>query len=657
MQSITLIVLLLAMIALLTVGISTKRQIENEREQAIAEVRSANQVRVSAFEQYVYRTLGSAELAARHASFLYRNGFTSDRQRLTADPVLSTPLFDGVAIKVGKRYQVLTGAPALDAKTIAQLEAVVRTGSGDIVVAAPIPTLDGSQQIPLLHPLNSREDFVVVLIDYRRFTDFAQDIHLRQNELISLIGLDGVTRARRTGASLSAGEKVAGLVMRRQFTNPNGSYVGPSVLDGIPRFFTHRRLAKYGLFVTSGIPLETVASQMVRRRFATFAIMAASMTAIIIATILLLILVVRRDRMLRQLLEANYKLNEAQRLGNMGDWDYYPDEDRFTFSRNLGRMYGALNDTAEVGLRALTRYISPPELRRVEENIRHVITTGEPCQWELEVEHGPNDTRVHRVIATPIRDPKGRILGVHGADQDITNETVVRSLERRVADLARLDSMKAMTATLAHELNHPLAIASNYAAAALRLMTSKGVVPKVAYYLGACQQQIEHLATIVSSARDLVAPSSRPGETGSLTNVIQDVRLMLQSGPRGNEVAFVAQVHPDADRITANLAQLKQVLFNLARNGVDAAPPGSRPMLKLTVTASAEEHTFHLVDNGDGISGLSDPFAALATSKSNGLGLGLSIARTIVEAHGGKIWIQRTGPEGTSIVFTILGSS
>src|SRR3546814_8797641 len=90
--------------------------------------------------------------------------------------------------------------------------------------------------------------------DLDRFTDFYSEAAVRPTDVLSVIGLDGITRARRTGTKASSGVDLRGMqVMKVQAQHPNGTYLGPGGLDGIVRYFSHRRLADYPLFVTVGV--------------------------------------------------------------------------------------------------------------------------------------------------------------------------------------------------------------------------------------------------------------------------------------------------------------------------------------------------------------------------------------------------------------------
>jgi two-component system sensor kinase FixL len=336
----------------------------------------------------------------------------------------------------------------------------------------------------------------------------------------------------------------------------------------------------------------------------------------------------------------------------MGDWDYFPAEDRLQWSDNLRAMYGGRNDEDVFKLADTSRYLNPADAERVASEIQAVLK-GETRTYDVEVRMPDGRTSMRRIVAAPVRDASGQIIGAHGTDQDITKDAQLREAEARLQELARLESMNALTATLAHELNQPLAIASNYLSAAARHARQLESAGKVTEMIAEGHKQILHLAQIISAARDLVAHSSSHLVEMPVKDIFDAVVPLLRSLWNGRRAQIDVTVEPGMELVFCNSAQIKQVLFNLGKNGLEAVPEDEEPKLSFRVQRGEADGTrFSVADNGPGIS-VGDPFAAMSSSKQGGLGLGLALARTIVEAHGGRIWIEKTGPEGTVVAFEI----
>ena len=643
--------------AIVTLVVLTAQQLSHERTIVESALKNESRARVLSFEQHVLRTLTVAEVAlqdvvdetAQGQEWLYDPADLDDR-------LINLPIFDAVIVEIPGKPVVSTNADLkLSTDVLQDFKRIAASAGQRPIVTQPVLT-DRGKKVGVLRRLNIPSGgYVVILLEPRRFTDFADHINFGENDLISLIGLDGVTRARRTGRRFSTGETVRGLVMERQMAAPNGDYVGPSVLDGIPRFFSHQRLSRYALFATSGIPTATVEARTSLRKHLHISVMAAAILAVLLAAHVIQFVFRRNQRRMRDLVQAIARLNEAQRIGSMGDWDYYPSTDRLHWSHNLRRMYHRPNDIEVTGISDVAQYVSAEDLNKIERAVSDVMTTGKPTQWEVTATLSDGSESHRRVVAAPIFDERQNVIGIHGTDQDVTSEVRVRQMEQRIGELARLDSMSAFAATLAHELNQPLAIAANYLAAAARNLTSTGHDTKTKNYLSSAQEQIDHLAQIIVGARELVDHSETKTEAVDLTSIIRETIQLLRDAVSSAPFSTRLSIAEDARTVLMNRAQLKQVLFNLGRNSIEATPEDQKPHLTFVsrrlndTTVQVELH-----DRGAGFEkNQDDPFAAMATSKDTGMGLGLSLARTIVEFHGGKIWVERFGPDGAIVAFTV----
>ncbi|HEX6660263.1 MAG TPA: ATP-binding protein [Sphingomicrobium sp.] len=230
--------------------------------------------------------------------------------------------------------------------------------------------------------------------------------------------------------------------------------------------------------------------------------------------------------------------------------------------------------------------------------------------------------------------------------------------ERLELDLQQAQAtaaMGTMAGTLAHELNQPLAAAANYVAACQQLASLSGEeAPSMAEGLRHAETQIQRAGEIIRQARALVRNSPVEREIASLKRMFQRVIDLVKATEAGETVEFKIEVGPGADSVGVNTIQFEQVLLNLVRNACQAMQNSSPAKMRLKAASTDRGTLVEVSDTGVGIrrDRLSTLFSATHSSPT-GLGIGLSICRTIVEAHGGSIWAQND-PEGGASFFVLL---
>lgn len=232
----------------------------------------------------------------------------------------------------------------------------------------------------------------------------------------------------------------------------------------------------------------------------------------------------------------------------------------------------------------------------------------------------------------------------------------VRQLQAEVMHISRLSAMGEMAATLAHELNQPLTAITNFLNGGRRLLQAEtGQNKRVQEAMDKAAAQALRAGQIIRSLRDFV--SRGEGEPGlqSLTELVEEVAALALVGiaERGIDVSF--RLDSRVDKVIADKIQIQQVLLNLIRNAVDSMEDCEERHLIVAVEAFESMARISVTDTGSGVSPeimhrLFEPFS---TTKDHGMGVGLSICRTIVEAHGGRIWVQQKPGGGTSFLFTI----
>lgn len=652
-----IVALTLVLVAALWLIVS--RQIQSDRAQAELSAVKQNQARAEAFRQYVLRTLDVANIALNHTIAFHVEQSSTERSSplLLNDPTLDVAAFAAVTIQRGDRVIASTRMPA------PVLPRVLRVGARNTPrakISRPFWSPESKRSLVAVtrsFNVGSRSGLVSVWVEPRHFTDFSDHQAFSANDLISLIGLDGITRARRTGSILSSGEDLTGkLVMRMQKLHPNGTYLGPSSIDQIPRYFSHRRLPGYPLFVTSGVSVDDVLEPLKKRQKLYIIELLITTFAIVVGAWVLTNAIGRNFRQVSLLADANQRLIEAQRLTSMGDWDYELSSDRLRWSETLCEMYGREPGEAVSSLDDVEQYVYEENNRKIRAAFARICATGKSESYDLVVQLPGGVNAARHIVAVARIGAEGVVIGVHGTDQDMTERRRIEVLEAQLSDFSRMDAMNALAATLAHELNQPLAAAANYLAAAGRVLRAERVDAKLcSEILASASQQIHDTGDIIRGARELVSNEPAGLSATSLVDALNESITLIRGLGRAAEARIERDLGPACNMVLAKPAQLRQVFFNLLKNAIEAAGQGTLP--RINVSSCRENEDFIRVvvrDNGRGLDEREpDPFAALSTTKATGLGLGLSISRTIVEAHSGRIWIESSSREGTSVGFTL----
>lgn len=246
------------------------------------------------------------------------------------------------------------------------------------------------------------------------------------------------------------------------------------------------------------------------------------------------------------------------------------------------------------------------------------------------------------------------------ANVSARNETLRRhkTQAERLLFTSRVMSVGEMTTTLAHELNQPLAAIANYLKGSSRLIehrTDEDAVMLREAMQKATDQAIR-AGQIIRRLRDFVARGESERRVESVTKLVEEASALALVGAREQSVHVRFRLDPACDRVLADKVQVQQVLVNLIRNAIEAM--ADRPVRELTITSTPVAGGFteiSVADTGSGIApeAAAQLFQPFFTTKRYGMGVGLSICRTIVEAHGGKIAAEPNPGGGTRFRFTL----
>jgi len=237
-------------------------------------------------------------------------------------------------------------------------------------------------------------------------------------------------------------------------------------------------------------------------------------------------------------------------------------------------------------------------------------------------------------------------------------ELRMQDLQSELAHVRRVSEISTLATSLAHEINQPLTAIANYSESTrmlLERLPRDELVDKIDAMLEASADQVLRAGEIVRRLRDFMSHGRTAHRPENLPRLVTEANALALVGTREHGIEVEIDLDPDADQILADRVQIQQVLVNLIRNGIDAMIGSERRQLRISSKRTGDMVQVSVEDSGSGIDEqvaqrLFQPFI---TSKQSGMGVGLSICRTIVEAHGGKIWFDAAPAGGTAFRFTL----
>lgn len=296
----------------------------------------------------------------------------------------------------------------------------------------------------------------------------------------------------------------------------------------------------------------------------------------------------------------------------------------------------------------ISRYMATGERRIIGIGRIVVGQRRDGSTFPMELSVGEVNADGHRIFTGFIRDL---------SDQQRA-ELRLKELQSELIHVSRVSAMGTMASTLAHELNQPLTAIANYMEAARELVErpDEEACALVKEAVDEAAKEALRAGQIVRRLRDFVARGEVSQQVEPLPAMIEDASRLALTGARERGVRAFFKLDPAAKEAFVDRVQIQQVLVNLIRNAVEAIAASDHR--DVTISTARESNGMIRVSVADTGTGL-DPelalqlFQAFASTKEGGMGLGLSICRTIVEAHGGRIWAEANAGAGTVFHFTI----
>jgi len=291
------------------------------------------------------------------------------------------------------------------------------------------------------------------------------------------------------------------------------------------------------------------------------------------------------------------------------------------------------------------------------------VSSGQPFQHEFRCLRAADRTYRWCISrALPLRDQSGRIIKWFGTVVDLHDwkeaQQALQMTQAELARVSRLTTMGELAASIAHEVNQPLTAVTNNGSACLRLLANSRLEPQV------LRRALEEIVADGTRASAVIARirafiKKAPAETSELdmNDVIQEVLALASHELHKNQVLVECQLTRTLPLVRADRVQLQQVLLNLIMNGIEAMTAiADRPRI-LWVQSQIDNSGDVIVsvrDSGIGLDSDTDrPFTPFFTTKAEGMGMGLSISRSLIENHGGRLWSTANSPHGAVFSFTL----
>ncbi len=369
-----------------------------------------------------------------------------------------------------------------------------------------------------------------------------------------------------------------------------------------------------------------------------------------------------RRRAEEELRRSEAFLAEGQRISRTGSWAWNVTTGEVSWSTEHFRNFGVDPDQTTLSYAMFVDRIHPEDRASFEEMLKNAVRDGRDFQCDFRIVTPDGVTKyVHCLghVAANGAKPTEYI----GTVMDVTERRVAEeALRSAAADLeraSRLSTMGQLTASLAHEINQPLAaIVTNADACLLWLEADRPNLEEARQATTRIVRNGQRAGDIVKSVRALTRKSAPEMVPLDINVVIREVVDLLRSEFRRHGVRVETSLLPKLGSIIGDRVQLQQVLLNLIMNGVEAMADSTDPQRRLKIRSAKDESGRALVaveDSGPGFDRAQQDrlFEAFFTTKPQGMGIGLSICRSIIDAHVGRLWASPNAPNGAVFQFAL----
>src|SRR5262245_50166861 len=308
--------------------------------------------------------------------------------------------------------------------------------------------------------------------------------------------------------------------------------------------------------------------------------------------------------------------------------------------------------------------VHPEDLARFMDEWRVALAEGKPLETEARLRRADGEYRWLLIRAVPLRDETGKIVKWYGTSADVKDrkraEEALSKAQAELAHVTRVTTMGELAASIAHEVNQPLSAIVNNGSACLRWLN--GAEPDLDEAREAARRVVRdgnRAGEVITRIRALLRKTDTEKARLDISQTIQEVVRLTRNEAARKGVAIRMELAAELPPVLGDRVQLQQVILNLVMNGIEAMASVTGRPRELLICSRQHESDKALIavrDSGVGLDGqdFEKIFDAFYTTKSQGLGMGLAISRSIVEDHGGQLWaVPNEGP-GATFQFTLL---
>jgi len=352
----------------------------------------------------------------------------------------------------------------------------------------------------------------------------------------------------------------------------------------------------------------------------------------------------------------------GQKLTRTGSWAWNPASGELFWSREHFRIFGLDPENNKVSYQIFFQMIHADERAQVEREFQEAVRAGRDFEREYRIVRRDGQVRCILSQANPVFGESRELTEYVGTVADVTEqrqgEESLHSMQTELARSSRAITVGQLVATIAHEVNQPLAALVTNAGAALRwLAADPPRIDKARQAMTRIARDGNRASNVIARVRALVGRNEVQRTPLNLNSIAQEVIVLVRTELRRNNITVHANLEHNLQPIPCDRVQMQQVLLNLVVNAIEAMiVVVTQPrLLAIATVADVAGVIVSVQDSGIGLDELvlERVFEPFYTTKPRGMGIGLAISRTIIEAHGGQIWAVPNEASGTTFQFRL----